>query len=644
MLVGAVAVCLLAVPSAQAGWLAPVTISPASEHVGGPQVALDSGGNATSVWDRWNGSETVVESAYRPAGAGWQAPVDLSQLTEGPGGPPAGAHDASSPRVAVDGAGDTTVVWERYGGTNLLLVEAAYRPAGGEWQESVVVGEVKTMRAPEPWVAVDTEGNATVTWDDRGVIRAAYRPVGEGWQGPVAVSGSEETFVPETAVDANGDATAVWLAKEGVDYVVEAAYRPAGGEWEAPEVLSGSGEQAGDPKIAIAGEGDALVAWNGDEGPTAVHRPASGSWGSPETILAGSNGVQSLRVALDEAGDALIAWSGSSGKIGAYEIAQASFKPAGGEWEAPVDISADGANSYPNDVVFDAAGNAAVVWGRSGSGEQVVQAAYRPVAGEWQASVTLSEEGREAFDAEVVLDAPGDLTAADGDATAIWTSGEGSKCGPGEREECPEPASYAVQAAGYDSLEPASEEFEAPATGEAGAPVTFTAPPTGVWSPMIDFGDGHSATTASTSHTYAEPGEYVVTFESNDVLGYRSSGQRRIDVLAAEGPPNPPEGEGEGPPNPPEGGKEEGPPNPPERGGGGTGTPPTEPSTNPGPSGACEEARDAASQAARRLKATREALRRADRHGLSAKQKRRYASRLAAARRANARVRSSCGS
>ena len=71
--------CALLAPAAEAGWLPPVGISEASEAAGNPHVVLDSEGNATAVWDRWNGVDTVVESAYRPAGEGWEAPIDLSE-------------------------------------------------------------------------------------------------------------------------------------------------------------------------------------------------------------------------------------------------------------------------------------------------------------------------------------------------------------------------------------------------------------------------------------------------------------------------------------------------------------------------------------------------------------------------------------
>jgi len=203
------ALSLLAAPVAQAGWLAPSDISNAGDHVGSPQVVLDSGGNATAVWDRWNGDDTVVESAYRPAGEGWQVPMGISDAPgESSSEGSEGVHDAQSPRIAVDARGDVTVVWERYAGTNKLLIQSVYRPAGGSWQAPVAIGEVDTMMAPEPWVAVDAQGDATATWTAGGTIYSAYKPVGESWQAPVQLSGAD-AFVPQAAVDAQGDATVV---------------------------------------------------------------------------------------------------------------------------------------------------------------------------------------------------------------------------------------------------------------------------------------------------------------------------------------------------------------------------------------------------------------------------------------------------
>ena len=82
------------------------------------------------------------------------------------------------------------------------------------------------------------------------------------------------------------------------------------------------------------------------------------------------------------------------------------------------------ATRFPSDVVFDTGGNAALVWQRWDGSSDLVQAAYSRPGEEWEPAVDLSEEGKQGMDAVVVLDAPGDETAADGDATAVWVSEE----------------------------------------------------------------------------------------------------------------------------------------------------------------------------------------------------------------------------
>jgi hypothetical protein len=509
---------------AQAGWLPPVDVSETGKRIGGPQVVLDSGGHATAVWSRWSGTETVIESSFRKAGQAWQKPVVV-----GPG---------DSPQIAVDGDGDTTLVWERYAGTNRILIESAYRPAGEGWEEPIDIGEVKTMMAPEPSVGVGVDGNATVTWNDTTVIRSAYRPAGGSWQEPTAVSDPEfESYVPRLAVDADGNATAVW-DQEGGSSGFYSAYRKAGSEWEAPILVSEPGESAGNASIALDVSGNIAVVWNGeDEGSRVIRaafRPVGEEWQSPESVSApGNTFVSWPRVALDEDGNAIATWGYSSSEPGGHVIAEAAYRPAGGAWEAPTELSEDGANAYPEDLAFDTSGNAAVVWQR----DNVIQAAYLPANGSWEAPTDLSEKGSHAMDASVVLGAPGSATNAHGNATAVWTKlGEGNDC---ILQIFPCLSQYTVQAAGYNVHGPPSEQIEVPETGSVGAPVEVTLPPVDAWSPELDFGDGTQVAASSATHVYGEPGEYDVSFASTDVLGYRTVVHRTIAIGPAEESPDP---------------------------------------------------------------------------------------------------------
>jgi hypothetical protein len=650
---------LLVAPAAQAGWLAPVDLSAASQHIGGSHVVLDSAGNATAVWDRWNGTDTVVESAYRPAGEGWQAPIDLSSAEEPEGegeGEVLGAHDAQSPRIAVDGDGNVTVVWERYAGTNRILVQAVDRPEGGSWGSPVDIGEVKTMSAPEPWLAVDEAGDATVVWTSGDVIVSGYRPAGGSWQAAVPISGAD-SYGPQAAVDAQGDATAVWMHFDGSDYVVQSAYRPAAGSWEAPSVVSESGEEGGNPHIALGAQGDVMVVWRGETGgeeaARASYKPVEGSWQPPTAVSVPGDQVQSLHVALDASGDALVVWADSTNELGSYTIAKAAFLPAGGSWEAPVELSEDGGNSFPLDVVFDTSGNAAVVWERSNEGQSIVQADYRPAGGSWQEATDLSEEGKSAMEAVVVLDAPGDATAADGDATAIWTSAENIPCGSDPK--CEKSYSYTVQAAGYDTYGHPSERLDVPAESSVGTEVEVSIPPVDIWAPVVEFGDGAVAYGTSATHVYGEPGEYEVTFWSTNVLGYRTSAQRTIAIGPEGGSAEPepePEPEPEAEPEPEDENEGDSPSSE-----GGSGNPSDEisapvsgpsasssVSTGGSPSAECATAEAALKNARRQLWLTRARLR--QRYSLSegARLKSRSRRQAATLRRTSRRAREACES
>ena len=87
-----------------------------------PQLALYGSGNAVVVWERWNGTNVIVQGALRPTAGPWQAAQDLS---------PAGGN-ASNAQVALNGAGDAVAVWSHQILSD-TTVQGAVRPAGGSW-------------------------------------------------------------------------------------------------------------------------------------------------------------------------------------------------------------------------------------------------------------------------------------------------------------------------------------------------------------------------------------------------------------------------------------------------------------------------------------------------------------------------------
>ncbi|HEX3042060.1 MAG TPA: hypothetical protein VHP56_08250 [Solirubrobacterales bacterium] len=626
------AVMLLA-PLARAEWLPPVDISETGEHAGVPSVALDSEGNATAVWDRWDGTATEVETAFRPAGASWGEPEVLS--------PP----DSQSAQVVVDRNGVLTAAWERRTGVNMVAIESVSRMPGQSWTAPVEVSEFAQGASPEPWLAVDWEGNNTIVWKQGEIVMSSFRTFLASWGEPIPLS-EGESFVPQAAMDARGDATAVWMHHDGSDYVVESAYRPEQGEWESPTLVSQPGEEGGNPQVAIDGNGDSLVVWRGeDEGVEFVrasYRPAEGVWSEPVDVSAAGEEVESLQAAVDPEGNAIVAWSGNLGEAGEHDTVRAAYRPAGGTWEAPVDLSDEGGNGFPSDVVFDQSGNAAIVWERWDGVTNLVQAAYRPAGGEWEEPIDLSEEGKQGMDAVVVLDAPGSAEVADGDATAVWISAAPIEC-PSEKEEGP-CHSYVVQAAGYDPDGLPEIEIEAPAEGKVDEQIKVSTPTEGLFSPQIEFGDGAEVAAIGASHVYDEPGTYLLKVAGAEELGYRSVTAQSITIR--EKPMEPGGGKEKPKPKPdPEPEAEPGDGGSAQGGGTKAADPPAPPVTTsppPGPSQGCLTAMAARDAAAARLRRVRSKLELA----ANTQAKRRLVTamhkRQAALRRARARASAAC--
>lgn len=618
LLVGALLACAaLLAPAAQAEWLPPVDISEMSEYIAAPDVALDSEGNATAVWTRWNGSATVVETSFRPAGHAWEAPETLAEAT--------------SPQVVVDRNGNWTVDWERGVGSN-VVIETTSRAPGGSWSEPVEVTEFAQGADPEPFLAVDWEGSNTIVWVQEETVMSSFRTFAGEWGEPIPLS-EGNSYTPQAAMDGRGDATAVWMHYDGSRYVVESSYRPEQGEWGAATVVSAPGEEGGNPHVAFSGgevgNGDSLVVWRGEdkgeERLRAAFRPHGGEWGEAADVSAPGEAVESPRAAIDLDGNALAVWSGNSG---GSDVVHAAYMPVGEAWEEPVALSSEGGNGFPNDVVFDTHGNASVIWQRWDGTTNLVQTAYRPFGEEWEEPVDLSEEGKQAMDAHVVLDAPGSSTAADGDATAIWTSAGKVACEGGKEEPC---WSYVVQAAGYDPDGLPAVELEAPLEAEVGEEVEVSTLTAGLYSPTIDFGDGEEVAGLTAMHVYDAPGEYELTAAGAEELGYRASAQRTIKIVGEMGAPDPP---------PPPGSGGTG------TGGGeassGTSSPPSAQSPPPPAEDACAAAQAGRAKAAAALKRARLKLARA----AGPKAHRRLAAakhhRATALQRAEARLAAAC--
>jgi hypothetical protein len=287
------------------------------------------------------------------------------------------------------------------------------------------------QNAEHPKVAVDARGDAIAIWrrfnGTNWIVQAAVRPAGGQWQAPIDLSADgQNSERPEIAVDSRDDAVAVWERYNGANWILQGAVRPARGQWQAPVDLADERETAYEPQVAMDPRGDAVAVWRRSNGANfganrivqGVLRPADGEWQAPVNLSAEGENSYGPQVTMDPRGDAVAVWSSYNGVAPRTFIIQGTLRPAGGAWQAPVKLSPEGHEAYKPQVAVDPRGAAVAVWERYSGTNWAVQGARRPprqwhVPGGWDVPVNLSEEGQSARFPQVAMD-------ADGDAVAVW--------------------------------------------------------------------------------------------------------------------------------------------------------------------------------------------------------------------------------
>lgn len=500
-------------------WLAPAKLSAAGQTAEKPQVSVDVAGDALTVWERLG----VIEASSRPAGSGsWQAPVTLSNTKD----------QSSLPQVALDSHGDAVVVWLSFDGSEYSIETAIRSGLSGSWQAPVTLRTLgaMTVAEPRPDLAVDAQGDAVAIWQRlhgaEAIVEASSRPAASGsWTTPETLSEEGENLHPaEVAIDAKGNATAVWEEKETGEVAIDAAVRPASGKWEALVTLSAIGANANEPRLAVGAQGEAVAVWErfeGEELIEAASRASSGAaWGKAVALTkpeGGKGEPAGQQVAVDGQGDAVVVWSRTNASHDVVEATEG--RTSSSVWQPPVSLSpAGGMVEEQPRVAVNGHGSAVVVWERSNGSNEVIEAASGLAAsGSWRPPVSLSAAGEEAAEPEAALD-------EQGNAAAVWRRFDGK-------------TSYIAEAAALDAAGPLLSSLAIPTAGTTGQALAFSVSPFDVWSALAatnwSFGDGTNQVGTSVGHAYGAPGTYTVTVTGADVLGNATNASAAVSIAAS---------------------------------------------------------------------------------------------------------------
>ena len=512
-----------------AGWLPQVNASPVvsspspADYMSLQDVAVDSQGNAVAVWVQSTISgPRILKATTRPAGGAWSAPVVISAANE----------DKLDLQLVVSPDGDATVTWIGYGSE--LVLRTATRPAGGEWSEPEALSDVEKL-ASEPDVVIDESGDLAAIWREdegeweEGVVLAATRTAGDEWSEPVELS--DDTRVassPKLAVDPGGNVTAVWVLNTGNrgDGVVQSKTLPAGGDWsEEPVDVSGEQGLASVPRIAIDAQGDATAVWKQQDiaAPSGFRhfvqtaQRVDGSWSEPLSLSREDGIANGPELTVDPAGNATALWSLTVPLTQEPRRLQGRMRTPDGEWSEPFNLVSKpngalepGESDYQ--VVADPQGNVTAVWTAWSVPTYVVRSAHYDAELGWSVPVTLSVASGYSIWPRLTVD-------PQGHATVVWSGFQGS--------------THAVRSRVLDPIPPELDDLEVPETGMVGQPVAMSVDPFDLWSPVAiswNFGDGSSGTGTAVSHCYGSAGERTVAVTGTDLAANAVSESRSIMI------------------------------------------------------------------------------------------------------------------
>ena len=227
-----------------------------------PQVAMDKKGNAIITWyENWQ----IFKSEYRDGV--WHNPSSLEDKISPDG------QSAYGPRVAMDGSGNAIITWVQDDGSNRQIYKSEYR--GGVWTNPASIMDrisLNGYEASSPQVAMDDMGNAIITWfqydaTDRQIFKSEYR---DGvWTNPSTFSDhispdGQWADDPQVAMDSSGNAIITWDQFNGI---YKSEYR--GGVWTNPALtdqINPDEYPASNPQVAMSDNGTAIITWEGSDG------------------------------------------------------------------------------------------------------------------------------------------------------------------------------------------------------------------------------------------------------------------------------------------------------------------------------------------------------------------------------------------
>jgi hypothetical protein len=269
-----------------------------------------------------------------------------------------------------------------------------------------------------------TDGNATDTATVTVTVNKAWD------KAPTLIEDkTDEASTSQIAVNANGDAMAIWLQKDGTYYCVYGRAYIKGSGWKPiQKIRNSTTSDAVAPQIALDNNGNAIAIWEQNDGTRDAifvnHYTASTqTWGGEMEIDSGAADTSLPQIAIDSNGNAIATWCEKDHTAGTrYDIWASRYTLDSGWWgQARLIEHQDAGDANAPQIAMDDDGNAIVTWSHSDGTRNNIRATHYLLGIGWAADSQIIEfDDNRAYGPHVDFD-------GDGNALAVWKQWDGAQ-------------------------------------------------------------------------------------------------------------------------------------------------------------------------------------------------------------------------
>jgi hypothetical protein len=300
----------------------------------------------------------------------------------------------------------------------------------GAWGTPALIETYNGGSATYPDIAMDAGGNALAVWSQSDSIRqsiwANRYTVGSGWGTAQLIETDDagDAGSSRIVMDAGGNALAVWSQSDGTRYNIWFNRYTVGSGWGTAQLIeTDNTSHAFYPDIAMNGSGNGVAVWKQSDGTRyniwSNHYTAGSGWGTAQLIETDNAGPADLpRIAMDGSGNGLAVWHQSDSTR--YNIWSNRYTAGSGWGSAQLLESNDVATAAYPEIAMDPGGNALTVWSHwDGARANIWSSRYTVGSGWGTAQLIETDDAGDALSVQIAM-------GSSGNALAVWGQSNGA--------------------------------------------------------------------------------------------------------------------------------------------------------------------------------------------------------------------------